>query len=101
MLEGKAAAGTAYAVPAAGLKPGKTYHWYVTPRDRDGRWAYAPVEGIFAVARVKGRAGSSSRGGDSVSGRVDRGSGKRGSAEPGGADSPRLDPRRRLRAGGL
>ena len=60
MLEGKAAAGTAYAVPAAaGLKPGTTYHWYVTPRDRDGRWAYAPVEGIFAVAPAKGRAGSS------------------------------------------
>ncbi len=51
-IEGEAAAGTAYAVPAAaGLEPGTTYHWYLTPRDRDGRWAYAPAEGIFAVAR--------------------------------------------------
>ena len=50
-LEGEAAAGTAYAVPAAaGLVAGTTYHWYLTPRDSDGRWAYAPVEGVFTVA---------------------------------------------------
>ena len=57
-LEGEAAAGTAYAVPAAaGLTTSTTYHWYLTPRDREGRWAYAPVEGVFAVApAVGGRA---------------------------------------------
>jgi hypothetical protein len=50
-LEGEAAAGTSYVVPAAaGLRAGATYHWYVTPRDCEGRWAYAPVEGVFSVA---------------------------------------------------
>jgi len=61
-LEGEAAAGTAYAVPAAaGLEPGTTYHWYLTPRDRDGRWAFAPVEGVFTVAPDAGSAGDSGR----------------------------------------
>ena len=79
-LEGEAAAATAYAVPAAaGLAPGTTYHWYVTPRDREGRWAYAPVEGIFTVARDAPSVAAA------VSGR----------------DPRRRDPLRRPRAGGL
>ncbi len=85
-LEG-AAAGTAYAVPAAaGLTPGTTYHWYVTPRNREGRWAYAPVEGIFAVAPAARRTGSH---------------GGSGESDAAAADLPGRDPRRRPRAGGL
>jgi hypothetical protein len=78
---------------AAGLTPGTTYHWYVTPRDREGRWAYAPVEGIFTIA---GDAADSQAGDVAV--------------DPAGdSDDPSLvapaapvprDPRRRPRAGG-
>ena len=90
-LEGEAAAGTAYAVPAAaGLAAGTTYHWYVTPRDREGRWAYAPVEGVFAVAPAAGLA-AAGRGGDS----------DHAAADSAAADPPPRDPRRRPRAGGL
>ena len=86
-LEGEAAAGTAYAVPAAaGLTPGTTYHWYVTPRDREGRWAYAPMEGIFTIAS------------DAA---VDPARDSDDSSPVAPAGPPRRDPRRRPRAGGL
>ena len=118
-LEGEAAAGTAYAVPAAaGLEPGTTYHWYLTPRDRAGRWAYAPVEGIFTVspdagsARPSGAAKAPRRAPRRALQR--RREGRReddwraGCRRPGGgsaaepaAGPPRRDPRRRPRAGGL
>ena len=89
-FEGEAAAGTAYSVPAAaGLTPGTTYHWYVTPRDREGRWAYAPVEGIFTIAtNARDAAVDPARDLDDSS-----------SVAP--AAPLRRDPRRRPRAGGL
>ena len=94
-LEGEAAAGTAYAVPAAaGLVAGTTYHWYVTPRDREGRWAYAPVEGVFAVAPA---ADLSATGG----GRGSDHAAADSAADAPPRDPPRRDPRRRPRAGGL
>ena len=77
-----------------GAAAGTTYHWYVTPRDREGRWAYAPVEGIFTTAR------------DAVDDQA-----RDVAVEPAGDSSdpsllasaapPRRDPRRRPRAGGL
>ena len=94
VLEGEAAAGTAYAVPAAaGLAPGTTYYWYVTPRDCEGRWAYAPVEGIFTVAAAAARPATTERRGTARSGSA--------SSPEASADPPRRDPRGRPRAGGL
>ncbi len=92
VLEGQEAAGTAYAVPAAaGLAPGTACYWYVTPRDREGRWAYAPVEGIFTVAADA----TATRPGAPAS------PGSAASPSDAPADPPRRDPRRRPRAGGL
>ena len=109
MLEGEAAAGTAYAVPAAaGLEPGTTYYWYVTPRDREGRWAYAPVEGIFAVAAHAVGSDSLDTGTEALP-QAAAAPRRAAPAQAGSADSPsdppidppRHDPRRRPRAGGL
>jgi hypothetical protein len=37
------------AVPAAALRPGHTYYWYVTPTNAGGHDAFAPAEGVFCV----------------------------------------------------
>jgi hypothetical protein len=50
-LVGRAAAGSQCLVPAAVLRAGQDYYWYVTPRNGAGHHAFAPVEGLFAVAR--------------------------------------------------
>jgi len=44
-----AAAGCRCVVPAAVLRPGREYYWYVTPRDAAGREACAPAEAVFVV----------------------------------------------------
>ncbi|HZL63451.1 MAG TPA: hypothetical protein VFD50_00690, partial [Thermoleophilia bacterium] len=44
-----AAAGCRCVVPAAVLRPGREYYWYVRPRDAAGREACAPAEAVFAV----------------------------------------------------
>ena len=99
ILEGEAAAGTAYAVPAAaGLTPGTTYHWYLTPRDREGRWAYAPVEGIFTVAAAGLQPSSADA---SQAAATDASRGLVADPPPAVGGAPRRDPRRRPRAGGL
>ncbi len=46
----EAAAGCCCVVPAAVLRPGSEYHWYVTPRDAAGREACAPAEAVFVVS---------------------------------------------------
>jgi hypothetical protein len=51
LLTGPAAAGSRCLVPAASLRGGQDYYWYVTPRSASGHPAFAPVEGLFAVAR--------------------------------------------------
>ncbi len=88
-LEGETAAGTAYAVPAAaGLRLGRAYHWYLTTRDVEGRWAYAPVEGVFTVAR------------DAVApGAAAPHAAASGAASGAAPPPPRRDPRFRPRAG--
>ena len=50
-LAGPAAAGSRCLVPAASLRAGQDYYWYVTPRNAAGHPAFAPVEGLFAMAR--------------------------------------------------
>ena len=47
--EGADAAACRCAVPAAALRPGHTYYWYVTPTNAGGHEAFAPVEGVFSV----------------------------------------------------
>ena len=37
------------AVPAAALRPGHSYYWYVTPTNAGGHDAFAPAEGVFFV----------------------------------------------------
>ena len=44
-----AAAGCRCVVPAAVLRLGHEYYWYVTPRDAAGREACAPAEAVFVV----------------------------------------------------
>ena len=48
-LEGAHAAACRCAVPAAVVRPGHTYYWYVTPTNAGGHAAFAPVEGVFTV----------------------------------------------------
>ena len=48
-LEGAAAAACRCAVPAAALRPGHSYYWYVTPTNTAGHEAFAPAEGVFSV----------------------------------------------------
>jgi len=50
LLTGLAAAGSRCFVPAAVLRAGQDHYWYVTPRSAAGYPAFAPVEGLFAVA---------------------------------------------------
>ena len=47
---GRAAAACRCAVPAAALRPGHSYYWYVTPTNAGGHDAFAPAEGVFSVA---------------------------------------------------
>jgi hypothetical protein len=49
-LTGSAAAEGWCLVPAAGLHGGQDLFWYVTSRNTAGCPAFAPAEGIFAVA---------------------------------------------------
>ena len=51
LLTGPAAAGSQCLVPAAGLRGGQDNYRYVTPWSVAGYPAFAPVEGVFAVAR--------------------------------------------------
>jgi hypothetical protein len=51
LLTGPAAARSECLVPAAGLRGGQDYYWYVMPRSVAGHPAFAPVEGLFTVAR--------------------------------------------------
>jgi len=44
-----AAAGCSCVLPAAALRPGHDYYWYVTPSDAAGHPACAPAEGVFSV----------------------------------------------------
>ena len=48
-IDGPAAAACRCRPPAAVLRPGHTYAWYVEARDATGRWCYAPSEGLFTV----------------------------------------------------
>jgi hypothetical protein len=47
--KGSDAAACRCAVPAAALRPGHTYYWYVTPTNAEGHDAFAPAEGVFCV----------------------------------------------------
>jgi hypothetical protein len=47
--EGPDAAGCRCSVPAAVLRPGHAYYWYVTPTNAEGHDAFAPAEGVFSV----------------------------------------------------
>jgi hypothetical protein len=47
--EGPDAAACRCAVPAAALRPGHSYYWYVTPTNAGGHDAFAPAEGVFSV----------------------------------------------------
>ena len=47
---GAEAAGCRCAVPAAALRPGHSYYWYVTPTNAGGHDAFAPAEGMFHVS---------------------------------------------------
>ena len=48
--DGAIAAGCRYAVPAAALRPGHAYYWYVTPTNAGGHDASAPAQGVFCVS---------------------------------------------------
>ena len=48
--KGVDAAGCRCAVPAAALRAGHSYYWYVTPTNAGGHDAFAPAEGVFPVA---------------------------------------------------
>jgi len=47
--KGADAAACRCAVPAAALRPGRAYYWYVTPTNAGGHDAFAPAEGVFCV----------------------------------------------------
>ena len=47
--EGPAAAACRCTLPAAALRPGHSYFWYVTSTNAGGHDAFAPVEGVFSV----------------------------------------------------
>ena len=47
--QGTDAAACRCVVPAASLRPGHTYYWYVTPTNAGGHDAFAPAEGVFFV----------------------------------------------------
>lgn len=48
-FDGPEAAACRCRIPAALLRGGHTYTWYVDARDAAGRWTFAPVEGVFIV----------------------------------------------------
>ena len=48
-MEGPEAVACRCTVPAALVRPGGTYYWYVTPTNAGGHRAFAPVEGVFTV----------------------------------------------------
>ncbi len=48
-FDGPDAAACRCRIPAALLRGGHTYAWYVDARDAAGRWTFAPVEGVFIV----------------------------------------------------
>ncbi len=48
--EGADAAACRCAVPAAALRHGHSYYWYVLPTNAGGHDAYAPAEGVFSIA---------------------------------------------------
>ncbi|MCX6362627.1 MAG: hypothetical protein NTW58_00325 [Actinobacteria bacterium] len=50
--EGPDAVACRCAVPAAALRPGHSYYWYVTPTNARGHDAFAPAEGVFHVAET-------------------------------------------------
>ena len=50
MVGDRQPAGCCCVVPAAVLRPGSEYHWFVTPRDAAGREACAPSEAVFVVS---------------------------------------------------
>ncbi len=50
-LEHADARGCACTVPAARLRAGHAYAWYVTAHTSDGRTAFAPSEGLFTITR--------------------------------------------------
>jgi hypothetical protein len=47
--EGADAVAGRCSVPAAALRPGHAYYWYVTPTNAGGLDACAPAEGVFSV----------------------------------------------------
>ena len=47
--EGPEAVACRCAVPAAALRPGHAYYWYITPTNAAGHEAFAPAEGVFSV----------------------------------------------------
>jgi hypothetical protein len=51
LLAGPAAAESRCLLPAAATRDGQDYYWYVTPRTAAGLPAFAPAEGLFAMAR--------------------------------------------------
>ena len=51
---GTDAAACRCAVPAAALRPGHSYYWYVTPTNAAGHDAFAPAEGVFCVGAREG-----------------------------------------------
>ncbi|MEI6449776.1 MAG: NlpC/P60 family protein [Actinomycetes bacterium] len=53
-LEGVDAAACRCVVPAAALRAGHSYYWYVTPTNAAGHDAFAPAEGVFRVAAKEG-----------------------------------------------
>jgi len=44
-----AAAGCSHRLPAAAVRPGHTYYWYVTTLNDAGLPGFAPAEGVFTV----------------------------------------------------
>jgi len=51
--EGADAAAGRCTVPAAALRPGHAYYWYVTPTNAGGLEACAPAEGVFSIGERK------------------------------------------------
>ncbi len=49
-LEGPAATACTCAIPAARLRGGHAYAWYVIAHAADGRTAFAPCEGVFTIS---------------------------------------------------
>jgi hypothetical protein len=48
--DGATAAACRCAVPAAALRPGHAYYWYVTPTNAGGHDAFTPAEGVFCMS---------------------------------------------------